>query len=77
MPSFITFTDIMDDLKSLGRDYPLEKKNIKNSMSLSGWCTPKVVTISESKDLKKLSLDVLLGSLLTNEMDKGKEEIKI
>ncbi|MBA0710962.1 hypothetical protein Golax_010203, partial [Gossypium laxum] len=62
------FTHIINSLKTLGKIYPNKEmvKNMLNSIPTS-W-EPKVMAIEESKDLNSLSLDELIGSLLTYDM---------
>ncbi|XP_016743097.1 uncharacterized protein [Gossypium hirsutum] len=62
------FTHIINGLKALGKTYPNKEmvKKMLNSLPTS-W-EPKVMAIEESKDLNSLSLDELIGSLLTYEM---------
>ncbi|KAA3477741.1 UBN2 domain-containing protein [Gossypium australe] len=63
------FNHIINGLKALGKIY-LNKKMVKKMLNslLKSW-EPKVATIEESKYLKLLSLDELIGSLLTYEMN--------
>ncbi|KAK5839820.1 hypothetical protein PVK06_008660 [Gossypium arboreum] len=62
------FTHIINGLKALGKTYPNKEavKKMLNSLSTS-W-EPKVMAIEKPKDLNSLSLDELIGSLLTYEM---------
>ena len=65
---FIRFTDITNGLKSLGRKYSNIDLVQKILRSLSNKWDPKVTTIQEAKDLNTLSLDELMGSLITHEL---------
>ena len=62
------FTDVINGLKALGKTYPNKEmvKKLLNSLPKS-W-EAKVTAIEESKDPNTLSLDELIGSLLTYEM---------
>ncbi|KAK5775507.1 hypothetical protein PVK06_043404 [Gossypium arboreum] len=59
------FTHIINALKALGKTY-LNKEMVKKMLnSLPTSWEPKVMAIEESKDLNSLSIDDLIGSLLT------------
>ncbi|WP_375619070.1 hypothetical protein, partial [Bartonella sp. AC134YNZD] len=62
------FTNIINNLKALGKTYPLEEMVRKFLRVLPRSWQPKVTALTQT-DLKKLSLDELYGSLLTHEMD--------
>ena len=66
---FTRFTDITNNLKSLGKTYTNEEmvRKILRCLPKSKW-GPKVTAIEEAQDLKKLELDDLLGKLLTHEI---------
>ena len=66
---FTRFTDITNNLKSLGKAYTNKEmmRKILRCLPKSKW-GPKVTTIEEVQDLKKLEVDVLLGKLLTHEI---------
>ncbi|KAA3464249.1 UBN2 domain-containing protein [Gossypium australe] len=73
------FTIIINGLKSYGKTYPNEevvRKMLRNL--LTSW-EAKVTAIEEVKNLENLTLDELIGSLLTHEMrlNKGVEEEKV
>ena len=65
---FTRFTDITNGLKSLGRIYSNADLVQKILRSLPDKWDPKVTAIQETKDLSKLSLDELMGSLITHEL---------
>ena len=73
---FTRFTDIINGLTSLGKIYTNAEIVRKVLRSLPKSWETKVIAITEAKDLSKLSLDELMGSLLTHEliMQEGKEE---
>ncbi|KAK5825398.1 hypothetical protein PVK06_020228 [Gossypium arboreum] len=62
------FTNIINSLKAFGKIYPNKEmvKKILNSLPTS-W-EVKVTIIEKPKDLNSLSIDELIGSLLTYEM---------
>jgi len=66
---FTRFTDITNNLKSLGKTYSNQKmvRKILICLLKNKW-GPKVTAIEEAQDLKKLELDDLLGKLLTHEI---------
>ncbi|XP_028082490.1 uncharacterized protein LOC114283818 [Camellia sinensis] len=70
------FTDIIDSLKSLGKTYTNAKIVRKVLQSLPKSWENKVIAVIEVRDLSTLSLDELMGFLLTHEiiMREGKEE---
>ena len=79
------FTNIINGLEALGKTYKESKKVMKILRSLpSKWHT-KVTAIQEAKDLTKLPMKELLGSLMTYEInltkkqqeDKGKKKKSI
>ena len=65
---FTRFTDITNSLKSLGRVYSNADLVQKILRSLPDKWNPKVTAIQEAKDLNILSLDELMGSLITHEL---------
>ncbi|MFQ6662200.1 hypothetical protein Gotur_030087, partial [Gossypium turneri] len=75
---FDGFTHIINGLKAFRKIYPnkVMVKKMLNSLPTS-W-EAKVTIIEESKDLNSLSLDELIGSLLTYEMkiNHNTQEIK-
>ncbi|WP_375619028.1 hypothetical protein, partial [Bartonella sp. AC134YNZD] len=62
------FTNIINNLKALGKDYSLEEMVRKFLRVLPRSWQPKVTALTQT-DLKRLTLDELYGSLLTLEMD--------
>ena len=65
---FTCFTDIINCLKSLDRTYTNYDVVKKILRSLPRTWEAKVTTIQEAKDLNTLSLEELLGSLMTHEL---------
>ncbi|GAV71628.1 UBN2 domain-containing protein, partial [Cephalotus follicularis] len=64
---FTRFTTIINSLKNLGKYYPNQELVRKILRCLPKSWTPKVTTIEEAKDLSTLTLEQLLGSLMTHE----------
>ena len=66
---FTRFTEIVNNLDSLGKKFTNEEKvrKILRSLPKARW-EPKVTAIEEAQNLSKLSLDDLQGKLLTHEM---------
>ena len=70
----IRFTDIVNGLEALGKTYKKSKKVMKILRSLpSKWHT-KVTAIQKAKDLTKLPLEELIGSLMTYEINLAKKQ---
>ena len=70
----IRFTNIVNGLKALGKTYKESEKVMKILMSLpSKWHT-EVTAIQEAKDLTKLPLKELIGSLMTYEINLAKKQ---
>ena len=68
------FTDIVNGLEILGKTYKESEKVMKILRSLpSKWHT-KVIAIQEAKDLTKLPLEELIGSLMTYEINLAKKQ---
>ena len=65
---FTRFTDITNGLKSLGKIYSNVFLVQKILRSLPDKWDPKVISIQEAKDLNTISLDELMGSLITHEL---------
>ena len=63
------FMHIINQLKALGKRYTNAKILRKILRSLLKAWRPKVTTIQEAKDLNVLSLDALIGSLKTYEIE--------
>ncbi|GAV76346.1 UBN2 domain-containing protein, partial [Cephalotus follicularis] len=64
---FTRFTTIVNSLKNLGKSYSNQELVRKILRCLPRSWTPKVTAIEEAKDLSTLSLEQLLGSLMTHE----------
>ena len=62
---FTRFTDIINGLKSLGKSYSTSDLVKKIIRSLRKTWEAKVIAIQEAKNLNILSLEELLGSLMT------------
>jgi len=72
---FTRFTNITNNLKSLGNTYTNEDMVRKILRCLpKNKCGPKVTAIEEAQGLKKLELDDLLGKLLTHEIHHKEDE---
>ena len=65
---YTRFTDIINDLSSLGKEYSMSEKVRKILRSLPKQWEAKVTAIQEAKNLSTLPLDELVGSLMTHEM---------
>lgn len=65
---FGRFMTIVNDLKSLGKNFTDEDLVRKMLRSLTGVWTAKVTAVYEAKDLIVLTLEQLIGSLMTHEM---------
>jgi len=72
---FTRFTNIINNLKSLGKTYTNEEivRKILQCLPKSKW-GPKVTAIEEAQDLKILALVDLLEKLLTHEIHLKEEE---
>ena len=67
------FTNIVNGLEALGKTYKESEKVMKILRSLpSKWHT-KVTAIQEAKDLTKLPMEELIGSLMTYEINLAKK----
>ncbi|WJZ95219.1 hypothetical protein VitviT2T_014004 [Vitis vinifera] len=68
------FTDIVNGLEVLGNTYK-ESENVMKILRslLSKWHT-KVIAIQEAKDLTKLPMEELIGSLITYEISLAKKQ---
>ena len=78
---FAKFNTITNDLYALGKSYTSTKLVNKILRSLPKAYQSKVVAIREARDLSKLPLEELMGSLMTHEImmrdhDKDEEEDK-
>ncbi|KAL7184380.1 hypothetical protein ACSBR2_026516 [Camellia fascicularis] len=65
---FIRFTNTINSLKILGKEYTNHDMVIKILTCLPKSWEAKVIAIQEAKDLSKLSMDELLGSLMAHEL---------
>uniref|UniRef100_A0A803MU64 UBN2 domain-containing protein n=1 Tax=Chenopodium quinoa TaxID=63459 RepID=A0A803MU64_CHEQI len=65
---FRRFMTIVNDLRSLGKSFSDEDLVRKFLRSLTDAWTAKVTAVYEAKDLSTLSLEQLIGSLMTHEM---------
>ncbi|GAV79350.1 DUF4219 domain-containing protein/UBN2 domain-containing protein, partial [Cephalotus follicularis] len=65
---FDRFTNIINSLNSLGKSFSNNELVRKILRSLPKSWQDKVTVIEEAKDLTKLKLEDLLGSLLTHEL---------
>jgi len=63
------FTHIVNHLTELGKEFDREELNIKVLKCLDRSWQPKVTTISESRDLLKLSTAALFGKLMEHELE--------
>ncbi|XP_043699886.1 uncharacterized protein LOC122650548 [Telopea speciosissima] len=71
---FLRFTNIINKLKGFGKTYTKSKNVRKILRSLSPKWRPKITAIKEAKDLGKVSINELLGSLLTHEVELNEDE---
>ena len=65
---YTRFTDVINGLKALGKDFTNFELVTKILRSLPKSWDPKVTAIQEAKDLKTFPLEELIGSLMTYEM---------
>ncbi|MQM09746.1 hypothetical protein Taro_042624 [Colocasia esculenta] len=66
---FSRFTDITNGLAGLGKIYEMGDMVRKILRSLPSSWTPKVTAIEEAHDLKRMSLEKLIGSLMAHEIN--------
>ena len=66
---FSRFIVIVNELKALGKTYTEVEKVMKILRSLPKKWEAKVMAIQEAKDLTKLPLEELIGSLMTHEIN--------
>ena len=72
---FTRFTEIVNNLDSLGKVFSNEEKVRKILRCLpKGKWGPKVTAIEEAQDLRHLPLDNLLGKLITHEMSLNEDD---
>ncbi|MQL91261.1 hypothetical protein Taro_023863 [Colocasia esculenta] len=67
--TFSIFIDITNGLASLGKTYEMGDMVRKILRSLPSSWTPKVIAIEEANDLKRMSLEKLIGSLMAHEIN--------
>lgn len=65
---FTCFTNILNSLKANSKKYFLSEQNMKILYDLPKSYKPKSLAIEKLKDLKTLSVEALIGSLLTRKM---------
>ncbi|MQL83829.1 hypothetical protein Taro_016326, partial [Colocasia esculenta] len=63
------FTDITNGLAGLGKSYEMGDMVRKILRSLPASWTPKVTAIEDANDLKRMSLEKLIGSLMAHEIN--------
>ena len=68
------FTNIVNGFEALGKTYKESEKVMKILRSLPSKWDAKVTTIQEVKDLTKLPLEELIGSLMTYEINFSKKQ---
>ncbi|MQL97040.1 hypothetical protein Taro_029724 [Colocasia esculenta] len=66
---FSRFTDITNGLASLGKTYEMGDMVRKIMRSLPSSWAPKVIAIEEANDLKRMSLEKLIESLMAHEIN--------
>ena len=71
---YTRFTDIVSTLGALGKVFSINEKDKKIIRSLLKEWRPKRTAIEEAKDLNTLSLDDLIGSLISYEEDLAAEK---
>jgi len=79
MDMYARFTHITNELKSLEKFFTTEELMLKILRFLPHSWEAKVTAIQEVKDMKKITLDELIGNLQTYELRRNsqqKEEIK-
>jgi len=74
MDMYTRFTDITNELKSLGKTFTTEELIRKILRFLPRSWEAKVTAIQEVKDLKTLSLDELIGNLQTYELRRNSQQ---
>ena len=74
---FTRFTNITNEPQALGKAYTEMEKVIKILRCLTHKRQVKVITIQEVKDLTKLPMEELIGSLMTHEITmKNHQEVE-
>ena len=74
MDMYTCFTHITNDLKSLGKSFTTEELVRKILRFLPHSWEAKVTAIQEAKDMKKMTLDELIGNLQTCELRRNSEQ---
>ena len=74
---FTRFTDVVNGLEGLGNRVSEENKVSKILRCLPPKWNSKTEAIEEAKNLKKLPLEELIVSLMTYEMEIGRQEKEI
>jgi len=74
MDMYTRFTQITNELKSLGKTFTTEELVRKILRLLPRSWEVKVTAIQEAKDLKTLSLDELIGNLQTYELRRNSQQ---
>ncbi|XP_042495228.1 ecto-NOX disulfide-thiol exchanger 2-like isoform X2 [Macadamia integrifolia] len=74
---FSRFTNIVNKLKALNKDYTQEEKVMKvlHSLPKKKW-RPMVTAIQNTQDLENLSLDELMGMLQTHEVELQDDDLE-
>ncbi|WKA10212.1 hypothetical protein VitviT2T_027794 [Vitis vinifera] len=67
------FTDIVNGLEVLGKTYKESEKVMKILKSLPSKWHAKVIAIQKAKDLTKLPMEEIIGSLMTYEINLAKK----
>lgn len=71
---YARFTTLVNDLTALGKMYTMKEKVMKILRCLPRSWREKVTAIFEARDLEKLTLNELVGSLLTHELTVAHDE---
>ena len=71
---FARFSKVVNSLKGFGKDVPMIEQVKKILRSLPKNWTAKVTAIEEAKDLNVLTVDQLIGSLMTHEITLKKND---
>ncbi|MQL97941.1 hypothetical protein Taro_030645 [Colocasia esculenta] len=68
------FTDVTNGLAGLGKTYDIRDMVRKILRSLLASWTPKVIAIEEANNLRRMSLEKLIGSLMAHEINMERSE---
>jgi hypothetical protein len=71
---YARFTTITNGLRSLGKTYTPQEKIKEILRTLPNSCRPMVTTIIQSKDLKIMDMDELIGTLRAHEVFLSEEK---